>query len=74
MDEVKESCANGYTGRKEGVMNIIKGDSVYTVTESRDKWKVSKDSGKLSLSVDVSKELCKTWDELREYVLSNDLF
>ena len=55
-------------------MNIIKGDSVYTVTESRDKWKVSKDSGKLSLSVDVSKELCKTWDELREYVLSNDLF
>ena len=55
-------------------MTIVKGDSVYIVTELRDKWKVSKDSGKLSLSVDVPKELCKTEDELREYVLSNDLF
>lgn len=55
-------------------MTIAKGDSIYTVTESRDKWKVSKGSGKLTISVDVPKELCKTGDELREYVLSNDLF
>ena len=55
-------------------MTIAKENTVYTVTESTDKWKVSNDSGKLSFSVDIPKELCKTWDELREYVLSNNIF
>lgn len=55
-------------------MEILKGDSAYKVTELKGKWRVSKDSDKLSLSVDVPKELCNTWDELREYVLSTDLF
>ena len=55
-------------------MTITKGDSVYIVTELRDKWKVSKGSGKLSLSIDVPKDLCKDENELREYVLSSDLF
>ena len=55
-------------------MEILKGESAYTVTELKGKWRVSKDSDKLSISVDVPKELCNTWDELREYVLSTDLF
>lgn len=55
-------------------MDIIKNGSIYTATESKNKWKVSKDSGKLTVSVDIPKEICKTPDELREYVLSNDLF
>ena len=55
-------------------MTITKGDSVYTVSESRNKWRVSKGSGKLSFSVDVPKELCKSRDELYEYVQSNNIF
>ena len=55
-------------------MTIVKGDSVYLVTESSTKWTVKKDGEKLSVSFDVPKELCKTEDELREYILSNDLF
>lgn len=53
-------------------MEIIKGDTVYRVSESSNKWTVKRDSGKLSVSFDVSKELCRTEQELREYVLSND--
>ena len=55
-------------------MEILKGKSTYTVTELKGKWRVLKDSDKLSLSVDVPKELCETEGALREYVLSNDLF
>ena len=55
-------------------MTIVKGDSVYIVTESSAKWMVKKDGEKLFVSFDVPKELCKTEGELREYVLSNDLF
>lgn len=48
-------------------MNMVKGDSIYTGTESRGKWKVSKDSGMLVLSVDVPKELCKTGTDYMGY-------
>lgn len=46
----------------------------YSVTEHADKWKVSAESGKLLVFYDVSKELCSTADELRNYVLSNEMF
>lgn len=55
-------------------MIIQKGSSFYIVTESKNKWKVTKDSGRLSLSVDVPKDLCKDEEELRKYVLTNKLF
>ncbi len=53
-------------------MIIIKGDTVYRVSESSNKWTVKRDSGKLSVSYDVPKELCETEQELRKYVLSNN--
>lgn len=53
-------------------MIIEKKGKVYTVTESSTKWTVKSDSGKLLVAFDVSKELCATADELREYVLSNN--
>lgn len=53
-------------------MVIEKNGKAYAVTESRDKWTVKADSGKLSIAFDVSKEICATADELREYVLSNN--
>lgn len=52
-------------------MEITKGDTVYKVSENSKNWTVKKESDKLSVSFNVSKELCKTEQELREYVLSN---
>ncbi len=55
-------------------MVIEKNGKIYTVAELKDKWKVENKNSKLSVAFDVSKELCSTADELREYVLNNDLF
>lgn len=52
-------------------MEIVKGNTVYKISESSKTWTVKKESDKLSVSFNVSKELCKTEQELREYVLSN---
>ena len=54
-------------------MVIVKGEKTYTVTESATKWTVKTDSGKLELAFDVSKDICATIDELREYVTTNEL-
>ncbi len=53
-------------------MQIEKNGKTYTVTECPKKWTVSLDSGKLSVAFDVSKELCSTEEQLREYVLTNN--
>ncbi len=55
-------------------MVIVKGEKNYLVTESATKWTVKTDDGKLAISFDVSKEICGTIDELREYVSTNELF
>lgn len=55
-------------------MCITKNGKDYSVTEYSDKWTVKADRGKLSVAFYVSKSICKTSDELREYVLKNDLF
>lgn len=56
-------------------MEIVKGDTVYKVSESLKNWTIKKENDKLSVSFNVSKELCKTEQELREYVLSdNEIF
>ena len=52
-------------------MIIEESGKAYTITECRDKWVIKNESGKLSVSFDIPKELCATIDELREYVLSN---
>lgn len=53
-------------------MIIEKNNKVYNVKECSDKWKISLKNGKLSVDYDISKEICSTADDLREYVLSND--
>lgn len=55
-------------------MDITKNNKTYTITESRNKWTVKAENGKLSVAYDVSKDLCATVEELHEYVLKNDLF
>lgn len=55
-------------------MNIVKNGNNYCVTECAEKWIVKSSSGKLSISFDISKEICKTEDELHNYILSNEMF
>ena len=53
-------------------MIIEKNGKTYTITELQNKWNVKTNSGKLSATYEVSKELCPTIDALQEYVLNND--
>lgn len=55
-------------------MIITKNNKVYSVEEKKTKWVVSAEDGALSVSYDVPKNNCKTPEELKEYVISNDLF
>lgn len=55
-------------------MIIEKKGKSYTVKESIKKWTVLAEIGKLAVSYDISKDICNTAEELREYVLKNDLF
>ena len=56
-------------------MEITKGDMVYKVLENSKNWTVKKESNKLVVSFNVSKELCKNVQELQEYILSdNEIF
>ncbi len=53
-------------------MKIEKNGKIYTVEQYSQKWVVTLRSGKLSVAYDVSKKLCPTEAELREYVLKNN--
>ncbi len=55
-------------------MKIIKGDKEYTITERKGYWSVALSSGALSVDYQVSKELCKTEAELREYIQKEKMF
>lgn len=53
-------------------MQIEKNGKIYTVEQFPQKWTVTNRSGKLLVAFDVSKELCRTEEQLRKYVLDND--
>ncbi len=55
-------------------MDIKKNGKEYAVTEHEDKWTVKVIYGKISAVFDVPKIICKSSEDLREYVLENDLF
>lgn len=55
-------------------MIIEKNGKIYTVAETNSKWSLKSDSGKISIVYDVPKEMCKSEEELRDYVLTNDVF
>ena len=44
---------------------IMKG---YQIKELKNTWKVSKVDGKLSVSYEISKELCNTVDDVKAYI------
>jgi hypothetical protein len=55
-------------------MIVEKNGKIFSISEQSKKWVIKSNSGKLSVSYDVSKDLCATEDELREYIKSSDLF
>ena len=55
-------------------MVIQKGEAAYFVRESEKKWTLKKEIGKITVSYSVPKTVCSTFDDLREYVLTNDIF
>ena len=55
-------------------MQIKKGEKTYTVCECKEHWSVSIAENVLSVQYNVDKELCKTEEELAEYIKSNDMF
>lgn len=46
-------------------MNI---ESGYVIEEKKEKWKVSKQEEKVSVTYDISKEICKTREDVLEYI------
>lgn len=55
-------------------MTIEKNGKSYAVVETQKKWTLKAGEGKVALSIEVSKDDCRTADELRQYVAENDLF
>lgn len=55
-------------------MHIEKNETTYSVSEFQNKWVVKTKKGKITVSYEVSKELCPTEDDLWDYVQTNDLF
>lgn len=55
-------------------MVIEKQDKSYTVNECKNHWTLKHTVNGLSVSYKIDKDLCKTEDELCEYVLSNEMF
>ncbi len=55
-------------------MVIEKQEKKYTVTEYKNKWTISNEGGKFSVSYGVPKEICASSEELYNYVMNNKLF
>mgnify|MGYP007043623883 CR=1 FL=1 len=55
-------------------MVIVKNDKNYIISELQNKWKVSTIINGMSVDYEVSKSDCATFDDLKAYVLSCDVF
>ena len=55
-------------------MNITKNNQIYKISDSDNKWVAKLDYGNLQATFDIPKNVCKTFDKLKEYILSNDIF
>lgn len=59
---------------KETVMNITKNNQIYKITENDNNWVAKLEYGNLQATFDIPKNMCKTFDELKEYILSSEIF
>ncbi|MDY6367028.1 MAG: hypothetical protein SPL13_00705 [Clostridia bacterium] len=55
-------------------MTIEKNGKIYKATENVSSWTVSREIGRVSVSYNIPKEDCPTFDALKSYVIENDLF
>lgn len=55
-------------------MIIEKNGKTYKTTENVSSWTVSIVNDRVTVSVNVPKEECPTFDSLQKYVIENDLF
>lgn len=56
-------------------MNTVqKNDKTYTVKECKNHWNISTEIGKLSVSYQVPKDMCATFEELKQYIESENMF
>ena len=55
-------------------MFIKKNGKTYSVKENKQSWTVSIVNDRVTVSVNVPKEDCPTFDSLQKYVIENDLF
>lgn len=55
-------------------MIIQKGNNRYEVSETSRTWKVAKNDGVISVVYEVAKSSCRSFDELKQYVLESDVF
>lgn len=55
-------------------MTIEKNGKVYAVRENKKSWTVTIGEGRVSISANVSKDICPTFDDLKAYIAKNDLF
>lgn len=55
-------------------MIIEKNDKLYEVTERKKHWSVVLKSGSLTVDFQVSKDICATVEELKEYIQRENMF
>lgn len=53
---------------------IVKENTIFTIKELNKKWKISTVKGLIEITYDISKVEYPTFDELKEYILSEEIF
>ncbi len=55
-------------------MIITKDEKEYTIAEYKDYWRVTRSAGGLTVEYKISKDICNTENDLREYIKSDNMF
>ena len=55
-------------------MEITKNGKTFHIEEKSDKWSVRRDVDSVKVSYEISKKDCGTPEEVKKYIISNDVF
>lgn len=55
-------------------MTIEKNGNIYTIRENKASWTVTKAAGRVTVSANVSKADCPTFESLKAFIADNDIF
>ena len=56
------------------VMTVTKQGKIYTVRENKASWTVERSVERVTMSFNVPKASCPTFDDLKAYIAESDLF